>query len=136
MDEPLANQPEPFAPHHTTAQKLLLALNILVVLACVIGATVLVIGKRELDDTLAAPAVGVVSTVSAQTTLATPGTGDEPDATVSTAVPVTFPPADPQAQNFLITGSDANACVDPDSPWAGAADPLAKPSATAATASW
>ena len=36
---------------------------------------------------------------------------------------MTFPPADPQAQNFLITGSDANACVDPDSPWAGAADP-------------
>ena len=123
MDEPLADQPEPFVPHHTAAQKVLLALNIIVVLACLIGATVLLIGKHELDDTLAAPAVDVVTTVSAQTTVATTGTTQEPDEIVSTTVPVTFPPADPQAQNFLITGSDANACVDPDSPWAGAADP-------------
>lgn len=28
------------------------------------------------------------------------------------------------SQNFLIVGSDANACVDPSSPWAGAADPI------------
>ena len=32
----------------------------------------------------------------------------------------TFPPADPEAQNFLITGADNNSCVDPDSPYAGA----------------
>ena len=73
MDEPLADQPEPFVPHHTVAQKVLLALNILVVLACLIGATVLLFGKHELDDTLAAPAVDVVTTVSAQTTVATTG---------------------------------------------------------------
>ena len=32
----------------------------------------------------------------------------------------TFPDADPEAQNFLITGADNGACIDPDSPYAGA----------------
>ena len=32
----------------------------------------------------------------------------------------TFPPADPTAKNFLITGADNGACVDPDSPYAPA----------------
>ncbi len=32
----------------------------------------------------------------------------------------TFPPAEPAARNFLITGADNNACIDPDSPYAGA----------------
>lgn len=34
----------------------------------------------------------------------------------------TFPPS-PDAMNFLVAASDANACVDPNSPWANAADP-------------
>jgi LCP family protein required for cell wall assembly len=38
-----------------------------------------------------------------------------------TIVPVaTFPEADPEASNFLITGADNGACIDPDSPYAGA----------------
>ena len=32
----------------------------------------------------------------------------------------TFPPADPTASNFLLTGADNGACVDPDSPYAPA----------------
>ncbi|NND74759.1 MAG: hypothetical protein HKN44_07090 [Ilumatobacter sp.] len=32
----------------------------------------------------------------------------------------TFPPAEPDAKNFLITGADNNSCIDPDSPYAGA----------------
>ncbi len=32
----------------------------------------------------------------------------------------TFPPAEPEAKNFLITGADNNACIDPDSPYAAA----------------
>jgi LCP family protein required for cell wall assembly len=32
----------------------------------------------------------------------------------------TFPPADERASNFLLTGADNGACVDPDSPFAGA----------------
>jgi LCP family protein required for cell wall assembly len=38
----------------------------------------------------------------------------------STPTEPTFPPADPEAKNFLITGADNNSCVDPDSPYAGA----------------
>jgi LCP family protein required for cell wall assembly len=40
--------------------------------------------------------------------------------TAPTAPPETFPPAEPDARNFLITGADNNSCVDPDSPYAGA----------------
>ncbi len=32
----------------------------------------------------------------------------------------TFPQAEPDAKNFLITGADNNACIDPDSPYAAA----------------
>ena len=39
--------------------------------------------------------------------------------TTTTPAP-TFPPADPTAKNFLITGADNGACVDPDSPYAPA----------------
>jgi LCP family protein required for cell wall assembly len=43
------------------------------------------------------------------------------DTTTSTVAPAaTFPDADPEAQNFLITGADNGACIDPDSPYAGA----------------
>jgi len=43
------------------------------------------------------------------------GSGDEPAGPVET-----FPQAEPAAKNFLITGADNNACVDPDSPYADA----------------
>jgi len=64
------------------------------------------------------------STASATTTTVAGvlGTGDTASAETSptTAAPsATFPDADPEAQNFLITGADNGACVDPDSPYAG-----------------
>lgn len=34
--------------------------------------------------------------------------------------PATFPDAEPDAKNFLITGADNNSCIDPDSPYAAA----------------
>ncbi len=53
------------------------------------------------------------------TTAAVDGTAG--DTTTSTRAPTaTFPDADPGAQNFLITGADNGACIDPDSPYAGA----------------
>ncbi len=36
------------------------------------------------------------------------------------APPSTFPAAEPDARNFLITGADNNSCIDPDSPYAPA----------------
>ena len=55
------------------------------------------------------------------TTVDEPGVLPAPtaDATVTTSASA-FPMADPGARNFLITGADNNACVDPDSPYARA----------------
>jgi LCP family protein required for cell wall assembly len=41
----------------------------------------------------------------------------------TSAVPESFPPADPQAKNFLVVGLDSRPCVAANSPWAGVADP-------------
>lgn len=113
-------QPAPFRPRHTIAQKIVMGINILVVIACLGGAAGLLYGKSLLDNTQATPQVQIVTTTEAsQTTLL-----GSPSTTANTGPPVTeFPPADPNAVNFLIVGSDANACVDPNSPWASAADP-------------
>lgn len=45
---------------------------------------------------------------------------DEPATTVEVTTPETFPEADPDASNFLLTGADNGACVDPESPYAAA----------------
>ncbi len=48
-------------------------------------------------------------------------TGTDVQATTTVPEPVeTFPPAEPEAKNFLITGADNNSCIDPDSPYAPA----------------
>ena len=113
--------PPPFKPRHTNVQRAVLALNVVVVIACLVGAGVLVYGKQQLDQRLQTDSFDVVTTlVGPGATIAPIDSSATPE---STGVPETFPPADPDAQNFLITGSDVNACVDPDSQWAGAADP-------------
>jgi LCP family protein required for cell wall assembly len=78
------------------------------------------------------PTTTAESASTAAKTGATDATGTEPaptaavegtarETTTSTNAPVaTFPDADPEAQNFLITGADNGACIDPDSPYAGA----------------
>lgn len=114
----------PFRPHHTRTQKAILALNVFVVVLCVVGAIGLIFVKDQLDRRLQTSRVEVATTVAA--TAPAPGSTFIPasvDTTVPTTTPNTFPVADPLAKNFLITGSDTNACVSPDSPWAGAADP-------------
>jgi LCP family protein required for cell wall assembly len=120
--EPLAADEHTPAHHarHTVAQKAILALNIVVVLACVFGAGGLLYAKGLLDRRLQTEKFNVATTV------VTPGVstastllGD----TTPTSSGSTFPAADPKAQNFLITGEDNRPCVDPNSPWAGAADP-------------
>lgn len=110
-------QAAPFRPRHTTAQKAVLGVNIVLVIACLGGAIGLLYGKNQLDNRLQTAKVEVATTVPRPTTT-------QPGTTVagSTTTPGTFPPADPTARNFLVTGSDANACVTPGSPWANAAD--------------
>ena len=48
------------------------------------------------------------------------GAAATPATAAPTTTPETFPPADPTAKNFLITGADNGACVDPNSPYAPA----------------
>jgi LCP family protein required for cell wall assembly len=105
---------------HTVAQKVILILNIVVVLACVVGAGGLLYAKGLLDRRLQTEKFSVSTTVVAPGVSAgSTALGD----TTPTSSGSTFPPADPKAQNFLITGEDNRPCVDPNSPWAGAADP-------------
>jgi LCP family protein required for cell wall assembly len=59
-----------------------------------------------------------------QTVIVLPGstapTENDDATTTTTTKAASFPPAEPDAKNFLITGADNNACVDPDSPYAPA----------------
>lgn len=123
MSAPDPDLPPPFRPHHTVAQRLVLGVNIVVVLACLAGAAGLVWAKGEADKRLQTPKVAVVTSVAVPTTIVPDSVYPIDSGQVNTTTGETFPPADPQAKNFLITGSDTNACTDPNSPWAGAADP-------------
>lgn len=76
------------------------------------------------DETIGAdpgagpPSSGAGSPVSTADTPADPSTTAAAP-TTQAGPPATFPEADSAAQNFLITGADNNACLDPDSPYAG-----------------
>lgn len=104
-------------------QRLLLLVNIVVIAACFIGAGGIVVaryyGNSLSKVDLVAPATST-PLGSPSTTPATPGETTSDTEPASTATPETFPPADPEAKNFLITGADNNACIDPDSPYASA----------------
>jgi len=72
-------------------------------------------GQRVIEDRNIAPTIidpARATTLPAPQATMTDGT---PEAT--TAPPETFPPAEPDAKNFLITGADNNSCIDPDSPY-------------------
>lgn len=113
----------------TWPQRMLLALNIVVILACFAGAGALVV-SRYYGNTLnrvdlgSAPPTTVVTGVTISPRPDDGGTDVTADTTeVSTdgaAPDETFPDADPEAKNFLITGADNNACLDPNSPYAAA----------------
>jgi len=111
----------------TWPQRALLVVNCIVVVACFAGAIGLLvarnvsnsIGKVELADPSTGTTVaGGTPSTGAATTL--PGDPAATAAPQDTGPTETFPAADPGAKNFLITGADNNACVDPDSPYASA----------------
>jgi LCP family protein required for cell wall assembly len=72
-------------------------------------------GQRVIEDRNIAPAIIDPS----QATVPERPTPDGETAEAA-APPATFPPAEPDARNFLITGADNNSCIDPDSPYAPA----------------
>ncbi|MCU1393813.1 MAG: putative LytR family regulatory protein [Ilumatobacteraceae bacterium] len=115
---------------HPTRHFVVLVFNLVVALACFVGAGVLIIGQRVVTDTqktsaIVSPTQTQVSTIAiapAESTTpdsatAASSTGStEPGETTTTEV---FPDADPNAKNFLITGADNDACAD-----AGSANPV------------
>ena len=103
--------------HRTWPQRLVLTFNSVLVVACLGAAVIVYYGNEKANDRK------VVSILGAEggptLTLPTTSTPIDPE----TGEPsVTEPPVpvDLTAKNFLITGTDNGACVDPDSPYASA----------------
>lgn len=112
----------PFRRRRTWPQRLLLTLNIVVITACFVGAGGLVIARHYANSIakvdIETPGGNAAEPGDPGAPAAANGPGDTTP--VDTGPPETFPEADPEAKNFLITGADNNACVDPDSPYAAA----------------
>jgi LCP family protein required for cell wall assembly len=113
--------------HRTWAERLAIALTIVAAVACFLAAGGLAAGyvllrQRDVVD-ITNPADDPPPLTSPPVDTASPETA-APGETVATEPPTTpaptFPPADPDAKNFLITGADNGACVDPGSPFAPA----------------
>ena len=116
----MSEQPNPPSPKvkRTWPQRLTIAAVFALALGSFGAAGALYAGQRVIEDRNIAPTI--IDPAQA-TTVPVTVPGDAGDAGASaTAPPATFPPAEPEAKNFLITGADNNACVDPDSPYAPA----------------
>ncbi|MDO9174393.1 MAG: hypothetical protein Q7V62_06270, partial [Actinomycetota bacterium] len=66
METPPIEPSKPYTPRHTNTQRAVLALNIVVVIACLVGAGALVYGKQQLDQRLQTESVVVSTTAPAQ----------------------------------------------------------------------
>jgi len=123
MPSETSTSSRPTSRRRTWPQRLTIALILLTSLVCfgaaaglgagqwvVSNRNLVVLGDEERDGSATTPNVIVPGETR-------PTTDDgAPEVTTEE----TFPPADPDAKNFLITGADNNSCVDPDSPYAGA----------------
>lgn len=101
--------------HRTWPQRFVLTLNSSAVVACFMAAITVYYGSEKANDRKVVSIVGSAGapTLTLPTAKVDPVTG-EPS--------ITDPPipVDLTAKNFLITGSDNGACVDPNSPYAAA----------------
>jgi LCP family protein required for cell wall assembly len=103
-------------------QRVLLVVNSIVIIACFAAAVGLLI-SRHYGNSIARVDINDSPTL----TTATDANGSQPLTTaagvtspVETGPVETFPAVDPGAKNFLITGADNNACIDPNSKYAPA----------------
>ena len=103
--------------HRTWPQRLVLTFNSVLVVTCLGAAVIVYYGNEKANDRKVVSILGAEGgptlTLPTTTTPIDPETG-EPSVTEP---PV---PVDLTAKNFLITGTDNGACVDPDSPYASA----------------
>jgi LCP family protein required for cell wall assembly len=121
-DAPTPESSAPPTTRRTWPQRLTIAAVFLLAFGSFGAAGALYAGQRIIENRNLAPTL-VDPSASATTTLPAlpPSDTVDPGApVVETAPPATFPEAEPNAKNFLVTGADNNACVDPDSPYAPA----------------
>ena len=105
----------------TWPQRLTVAAVFVMAIGSFGAAGALYAGQRVIEDRNIAPEIidPALATAVTAAPVIDPETGETtPGSTV--APPETFPPAEPDAKNFLITGADNNSCIDPDSPYAPA----------------
>lgn len=107
MNTPEISAVENKAPkrRRTWPQRLVLVFNTSVSLACLIAAVIVFYGSEKANDR---KVVSIIGGATALTLPQAPVAGPQGDV------------VDLTAKNFLITGSDNGACVDPNSPYAGA----------------
>jgi LCP family protein required for cell wall assembly len=131
-DPPPAEREPSRRARRSWPQRLTIVVVVVTAIACFAAAGGIYAAQRVLEDRNLAPAIIDPSTntdagfsPSAESDPDTDlgdgdaatdaGGSDDPD-----VPPSTFPPAEPDAKNFLITGADNNSCIDPDSPYAAA----------------
>ncbi len=118
--EPPAHAPRPKLKR-TWPQRFSIAGAFVAAIACFGAAGALYAGQRVIEDRNIAPTIINPATNTTPPIAPVASAGSETDeAAAETTTPPTFPPAEPGAKNFLITGADNNSCVDPDSPYAPA----------------
>ena len=108
---------------HTWPQRLTIVAAVVVSLVCVIVAVALiggrlVLGQRQLvviEPASDAPLTAVAGPVER---LIEVGSDDEESITIEEVIEVTVGDIEPGARNFLLVGTDNNACIDPDSRYA------------------
>ena len=100
--------------HRHVSQYAVLVVNIIIVLACFIGAAGLVFGQNVVNGLQKTSEIAATPSTQALATPTTDG-GSADSGPATTSAP--FPDADPNAKNFLITGADNGACVSPSSPY-------------------
>jgi len=120
--------PRPARHGRTWWERLAIGGTIVTAVLCFLAAGSLVAGYVVVRNRDVVTIVNPAEAAAASTTTAAatpePAATAAPGETLPPAPPTTtaetFPPADPTASNFLLTGADNGACVDPDSPYAPA----------------
>jgi LCP family protein required for cell wall assembly len=117
MSDEQAAAPPTTRAKRTWPQRLTIAAVFALALGSFGAAGGLYAGQRVIEDRNIAP---TIIDPAQGTTVPDIATGTAEVGAAESAPPATFPAAEPEAKNFLITGADNNACVDPDSPYAPA----------------
>ncbi len=127
--EPTSRPASTRRTRRTWPQRLTIVAVFLAAIAAFAAAGGIYAAQRVLEDRNLAPAIidprtNADAGFAAGATAPIAADSASPDGDAAAADPdiptSTFPPAEPQAKNFLITGADNNSCIDPESPYSAA----------------